>query len=70
MVADGRQQRRKCPARFPAEGRAAFGGLLRRERHEAVYAAIVAGDPDAAEHAMRAHILDAWERRRPGRTES
>ena len=33
--------------------------------HEQVFAAIEAGDPDAAEHSMRAHILDAWERRRP-----
>jgi DNA-binding FadR family transcriptional regulator len=33
--------------------------------HERVFAAIEAGDPDAAEQAMRAHILDAWERRRP-----
>jgi DNA-binding FadR family transcriptional regulator len=37
--------------------------------HEAVYTAIAQGDPDAAEQAMRAHILDAWERRRPGRLE-
>lgn len=35
--------------------------------HEAVYRAIAAGDPDAAEHAMRTHILDAWQRRRPPR---
>ncbi|MGN8552920.1 UNVERIFIED_CONTAM: FadR family transcriptional regulator [Microbacterium sp. SLM126] len=35
--------------------------------HEAVYAAIAQRDPDAAEQAMRTHILDAWERRRPGR---
>ena len=33
--------------------------------HEQVFAAIEAGDPDAAEQAMRAHILDAWARRRP-----
>ena len=33
--------------------------------HERVFAAIEAGDPDSAEQAMRAHILDAWERRRP-----
>ncbi|SFR70726.1 DNA-binding transcriptional regulator, FadR family [Agromyces sp. CF514] len=33
--------------------------------HERVFAAIEAGDPDEAEAAMRAHILDAWERRRP-----
>ena len=33
--------------------------------HERIFAAIEAGNPDAAERAMRAHILDAWERRRP-----
>jgi DNA-binding FadR family transcriptional regulator len=33
--------------------------------HEAVFAAIEAADPGAAEAAMRTHILDAWERRRP-----
>lgn len=33
--------------------------------HERVFAAIEAGDPDAAEQAMRTHITDAWERRRP-----
>jgi DNA-binding FadR family transcriptional regulator len=33
--------------------------------HERVFAAIEAGDPDAAEKTMRDHILDAWERRRP-----
>ncbi|MFF2371359.1 FadR/GntR family transcriptional regulator [Agromyces sp. NPDC058110] len=35
------------------------------EEHERVFAAIEAGDPDEAEAAMRAHIIDAWERRRP-----
>lgn len=35
------------------------------EEHERVFAAIKAADPDAAEQAMRAHITDAWERRRP-----
>ena len=35
------------------------------DEHEQIFAAIEAGDPDAAEHSMRAHILDAWERRRP-----
>jgi len=35
--------------------------------HEAIYEAIAAGDPDAAELAMRRHILDAWRRRRPPR---
>jgi len=33
--------------------------------HERVFAAIESGDADAAEAAMRSHILDAWERRRP-----
>jgi DNA-binding FadR family transcriptional regulator len=33
--------------------------------HEQVFAAIEAGEPDVAEQTMRAHILDAWERRRP-----
>ena len=35
------------------------------DEHERIFAAIDAGDPDAAERTMRAHILDAWERRRP-----
>lgn len=35
--------------------------------HEAVFDAIAAGDPDRAEQAMRRHILDAWQRRRPPR---
>ena len=35
--------------------------------HEAVYEAIAAADPDAAEQAMKRHILDAWQRRRPPR---
>ncbi len=38
---------------------------LTLDEHEAVFAAIEAGDPDGAESAMRTHILDAWERRRP-----
>ena len=37
--------------------------------HEAVFDAIAAGDPDAAEQAMRRHILDAWQRRRPPRAD-
>lgn len=37
--------------------------------HEKIYEAIAAGDPDAAEHAMRRHILDAWQRRRPPRAD-
>ncbi|WP_394551747.1 FadR/GntR family transcriptional regulator [Agromyces sp. MMS24-JH15] len=35
------------------------------EEHERVFAAIEGRDPDAAETAMRSHIVDAWERRRP-----
>jgi DNA-binding FadR family transcriptional regulator len=35
------------------------------DEHVRVFEAIEAGDPDAAEAAMRSHILDAWERRRP-----
>ncbi len=34
------------------------------EEHEAVYAAIAAGDPSSAEETMNRHILDAWQRRR------
>lgn len=34
------------------------------EEHRRVYEAIAAGDPVAAEAAMRAHIMDAWQRRR------
>jgi DNA-binding FadR family transcriptional regulator len=37
--------------------------------HEAIFEAIATGDPEAAEQAMRRHILDAWERRRPPRPE-
>ncbi|GAA1504567.1 DNA-binding FadR family transcriptional regulator [Agromyces terreus] len=33
--------------------------------HERVFAAIEAQDADEAEAAMRSHIVDAWERRRP-----
>ncbi|WP_235480753.1 FadR/GntR family transcriptional regulator [Agromyces sp. Leaf222] len=38
---------------------------LTLQEHELVFTAIEAGDPEAAESAMRAHIIDAWERRRP-----
>ena len=34
------------------------------EEHRRVHEAIAAGDPVEAEAAMRAHILDAWQRRR------
>jgi DNA-binding FadR family transcriptional regulator len=34
--------------------------------HEAVFAAIEAGDAKLAEQAMESHISDAWQRRRPG----
>jgi DNA-binding FadR family transcriptional regulator len=34
------------------------------EEHRRVHDAIAAGDPAQAEAAMRAHILDAWQRRR------
>jgi DNA-binding FadR family transcriptional regulator len=34
------------------------------EEHRRVYEAIAAGDAAGAEAAMRAHILDAWQRRR------
>jgi len=33
--------------------------------HEAILAAIEAGDGDLAEQVMDAHIIDAWQRRRP-----
>ncbi|WP_198417882.1 FCD domain-containing protein [Cryobacterium serini] len=38
---------------------------LTLDEHEQVFAAIDAANPDAAEAAMRSHILDTWERRRP-----
>ena len=38
---------------------------LTLDEHVNVFAAIEAGDPVAAEAAMRSHISDAWERRRP-----
>ncbi|WP_349425951.1 FadR/GntR family transcriptional regulator [Microbacterium sp. LWS13-1.2] len=34
------------------------------EEHRRVYEAIAAGDPEAAQAAMRAHIIDSWQRRR------
>lgn len=34
------------------------------EEHRLIYEAIAAGDPAAAQAAMRAHILDSWQRRR------
>ncbi|MDQ7876661.1 FadR/GntR family transcriptional regulator [Microbacterium sp. QXD-8] len=34
------------------------------EEHRRVYEAIAAGDPAAAQAAMRAHIIDSWQRRR------
>lgn len=34
------------------------------DEHRLVHDAIIDGDPAAAESAMRAHILDAWQRRR------
>jgi DNA-binding FadR family transcriptional regulator len=34
------------------------------DEHEAVFAAIAAGSPDAARDSMNQHILDAWQRRR------
>jgi DNA-binding FadR family transcriptional regulator len=33
--------------------------------HEAIFAAIDAGDPDLSERVMDSHISDAWQRRRP-----
>lgn len=33
--------------------------------HQAVHDAVVAGDADAAEEAMREHIVGSWHRRRP-----
>lgn len=42
-------------------------GLLRQtlREHEAIFAAIQAGDRERAERVMDAHITDAWQRRRP-----
>lgn len=37
---------------------------LTLEEHRRVHDAIAAGDPDEAASAMRAHIIDAWQRRR------
>lgn len=51
-------------ARFTRNAtRAAFDATL--EEHERVLDAIRDGDRDRAEAAMRFHILEAWERRRP-----
>jgi len=38
---------------------------LTLDEHRAVHDAIVAGDPDRAAEAMRAHIRESWRRRRP-----
>lgn len=40
---------------------------LTLDEHRAVHEAIERGDPEAAERAMRAHISEAWARRRPRR---
>ena len=37
---------------------------LTLEEHRRVYEAIAAGDAEAAQAAMRAHIIDSWQRRR------
>jgi DNA-binding FadR family transcriptional regulator len=57
-------QRARASQRFVgAPTRAAFDQTL--AEHRRVLEAIEAGDPVAAEAAMRAHIVDAWQRRRP-----
>lgn len=56
-------QRARASQRFTgAPTQAAFRQTL--VEHSRVLDAIEAGDPAAAEAAMRAHILDAWQRRR------
>jgi DNA-binding GntR family transcriptional regulator len=57
-------QRARASQRFVgAPDRAAFEQTL--VEHGLVLQAIEAGDPAAAEAAMRTHIIDAWMRRRP-----
>lgn len=57
-------QRARASQRFiGAPDRAAFEKTL--AEHRRVLEAIEAGDSAAAEAAMRAHIVDAWQRRRP-----
>src|SRR4051812_47509067 len=57
-------QRARASQRFVgAPDRAAFEQTL--AEHRLVLEAIEAGDAAAAEAAMRTHILDAWQRRRP-----
>lgn len=54
-----------------ARGSSRFTGIqsedahaLTLEEHRRVYEAIAAGDAEAAQDAMRAHIIDSWQRRR------
>jgi DNA-binding GntR family transcriptional regulator len=57
-------QRARASQRFTgAPTREAFEKTL--TEHGRVLSAIEAGDAGAAEAAMRAHIVDAWQRRRP-----
>lgn len=57
-------QRARASQRFVgAPDRRAYEQTL--AEHARVLAAIEAGDPAGAEAAMRAHIVDAWQRRRP-----
>ncbi len=55
----------KARESFRYEGKPVPGALqLTLDEHEAIYAAIQAGDPDRARLAMEGHILGSWHRRR------
>lgn len=41
--------------------------LLSNEAHRAICKAVLSGDPGLSEQLMNAHILEAWQRRRPRR---
>jgi len=56
-------ERARDSARYTGALQQSFHEQTLRE-HEAVFATIEAGTADAAEHAMHAHIIDAWQRRR------
>jgi DNA-binding FadR family transcriptional regulator len=56
-------QRARSSTRFTGH-QSADAHAITLEEHRQVYEAIAAGDAEAAQAAMRAHIIDSWQRRR------
>ncbi len=56
-------QRARSSSRFTGH-QSVDAHALTVEEHRRVYEAIAAGDAEAAQAAMRAHIIDSWQRRR------